>query len=220
MGNGKCTCTCLLLSTLALTFLYSAECEEFTKCTAKLDIEIVDEECSPLTTEKFRTKQCLQTELCRVGYNLSHIAHKPYSHLIIADLIATCCGQCPAQTRIVTNISKTSEIDETRMETTNFVFPILGRKGAVKLYGYRFLPIFETPSLYLVTLRRENIMGRILLSCLKMYPMMIICMLMVMISGFLCWFIERNGNEGQFFSCKTSSSQRFDSMKEEIHKRA
>ena len=145
------------------TLLNTVHSEELPRCTVKLDIEIIEEECSPNTTDVYQKQECKHTELCENGYILTYIAlQKPYSYLIISDLISTCCGYCPSHREIIRNISKTSQIDDSLMDATDFVFPVLGRKDVSKLYGYRFLPMFRTPSLYLITLRNENVMAEIL----------------------------------------------------------
>ena len=41
-------------------------------------------------------------------------------------------------------------------------------------------------------------MSSLILSCLHMWPLFLVCVLMVLISGFLCWILEMRENPGEF----------------------
>ena len=81
---------------------------------------------------------------------------------------------------------------------SHFVFPLLGRTSAEKLYGYHFIPLIEPPSIYYVTLKGTNPMVHLIKQCLQMWPLIVNCFFMVIIAGSLGWFMETWGNKDDF----------------------
>ena len=67
--------------------------------------------------------------------------------------------------------------------TAHFLFPVLGRSNVASMYGYRFIPLVEVPSVYYITKKTNDVTTHVITSCLSMWPMVIICLLMVAISG-------------------------------------
>jgi len=167
-------------------------------CTVKLETQIDDGLCTNQTILSFSSKECANNSVCSKVRKMIYITSKPYSHLIVNDLLSTCCGKCAQKYLNIENVTNLSEITPELVENVDFIFPVFGRTEAPNLYGRWFLPIFETPSLCLLTLQREALLGKLIMSCVKMYPLLIIGALMVMISGFFCWLMERKRNESQF----------------------
>ena len=77
-------------------------------------------------------------------------------------------------------------------------FKVLGREDTSQMYGHPFIPLIEIPNVYYVTVNKGNLMMDLIISCLQMWPLMIMCALMVIISGFICWCMETWNNENEF----------------------
>ena len=119
---------------------------------------------------------------------------RPYSAEIVIDMVRTCCGSC-AQAKKTTTIQKVAQITPDLMKTSHFVFPILARADTGTVYGYPFIPLIVAPHVYYITTKNPNIMGALLKSCLSMWPLVVICCIMVVISGFVCWLMETWSNK-------------------------
>ena len=176
----------------------TSSAKNFEKCTVKLDM-MLSQEYGYCETPSIETEiPCEDIKICQKHFRIVSFQIKPYSPELVADLINTCCGAC-AKSNITKNIVNISEITRNLMNDSDFVFPVLGRENAKSLYGYRFLPIMETPSIYyVVPKQRKNIMMEVLKSCKNFLPLLVICLLMTSLSGFFCWVMETWTNEEEF----------------------
>ena len=52
--------------------------------------------------------------------------------------------------------------------------------------------MFQVPSAYYFTMKKSNhrIMEEVINACAKMWPLLVICLLLTTISGFIIWIIE------------------------------
>ena len=176
-------------------FVVSGSAETYDRCDVKLDMKL----CSSPTAETTRgvEMQCKKTPLCQKHFSIAHMDHSIYHFEIISDLLRTCCGPCVKSSK-VHHLSKVSDINPTLMETTNFVFPVLGEKETSHMYGYRFIPLIQIPNVFYITVNRRNVMLELIIACLRMWPLVIMCAFMVIISGAICWFMETWSNEREF----------------------
>lgn len=178
-----------------IIFASNVLCKKYAKCNAKLDVSVctsADQEAANATAKK-----CRDIPVCRKQFNITYVELEPYSTLLVSDLLSTCCGPCVNSTE-VHKLTKISQMSEAVMRESHFVFPVLGRPDMVSLYGYRFIPLIETPNVYYITVKQHNLIQKLIVECLNMWPLMIICILMVMISGFLCWLTETWSNRDEF----------------------
>ena len=165
--------------------------KEFAKCSVTLDLDACNASHNTIIGE------CQDLPVCRKHFNIVYMNHKPYSEHILNDTLRVCCGDCVSSS-IVMNISKLSDIKPDIINMSHFVFPVLGKKSVNRLYGYQFLPLFETPNIYYITCKENNLMRKLVISCLNMWPLFLISALLVIISGFLCWIAELWKNEIEF----------------------
>ena len=140
---------------------------------------------------------CRREGVCKKHFNISYVKVEPYSAEIVADLLSTCCGRCH-NSSIVNTFENISQINPSSINTSHFVFPVLGRSAAIRLYGYSFIPLIEPPSLYYFTKKDSKVMIQLLKACLDMWPLLTISLLMVIISGFIGWFMETWFNKDEF----------------------
>ena len=140
---------------------------------------------------------CSKAKICKKIFNITYIRKEPYNQLIVADLLARCCGDC-IKVQFGKTFNKLSEITAQVMNTSHFVFPVLARASAVRLYGYYFIPVVKPPSLYFVTERDGELMLHLISACLEMWPLIIVVILMVAVAGFFSWILETWGNVEEF----------------------
>ena len=164
-----------------------------TKCMRTFDLTM----CYSTESSSIKRVDCSEADVCKKEFYITYVKLEPYSSEIVADLLRTCCGGCINVTE-VNVLRKTSLIPSPFNITSHFVFPVLGRTHFLKLYGYHFIPLIKTPSVYYITQKNENQMQQLLSSCVNMWPLIIICLLMVAISGFIGWLLETSANKEQF----------------------
>ena len=70
---------------------------------------------------------CRKEEICKKTFNISHIVNKAYHPNILLDMLRTCCGPC-ANVKVTSNLNKLSEVTDMVLNTSDFVFPVLGRR--------------------------------------------------------------------------------------------
>ena len=162
-------------------------------CKTKLDLKISNGVCSSVLPDF----PCQTSLVCRRNYTITNMMKKAYSPQIVTDIIQSCCGSCKNEI-ILKNLTRISQLTDSVMETSDFVFPVLGRSDSSKLYGYQYIPLIKTPDIYYMTHRRDNMTRDLVLSCLKMWPLLVMCLMMVLISGFICWLMETWGNVEEF----------------------
>ena len=76
-----------------------------------------------------------------------------------------------------------SHIDSSVMEKVDMVFPVLGKVGDRRLHGYHFIPLIEAPRVYYITHANHHVLRDVILSCLSLWPLLLVTALMVLISG-------------------------------------
>ena len=163
------------------------------KCSITLDVSTC------YTTERTNVTKvkCRDTNVCKKRFYISYVKLEPYSPEIVTDLLRTCCGECINVTE-VNVLTKISQITPSIMNTSHFVFPVLGRSNILTLYGYQFIPLIQIPNIYYITNKPEDLMYQLITSCFNMWPLTIICFLLVTISGFIGWLLDTWVNKQQF----------------------
>lgn len=173
------------------------------KCMRKLDVEIcytyfeTQEVASIKNVTKQPVNDCVGGDICSKLFQITHVDVKPYTYELVVDVLHTCCGQCM-------NFNLTKEIDSMfhipppeRIDT-HFIFPVLGRPDIHSMFGYHFIPLIENPRIDLFTIKQEDLMPVLLASCVEMWPLTVISLLMVTISGFVGWLLEMPKNSEEF----------------------
>ena len=165
----------------------------FQKCMVKYEIPM----CYPNYNLTENKHLCRKDAVCQKVFNITYIKMEPYNTMIVKDLLHTCCGVC-TKLLLVNTFNNISQITELSTNSSHFIFPVLGRHEEVRLYDYHFIPLVKVPSIYYVTAKADNVMVKLLDSCLDMWPLLIILILMVAISGFIGWVLETWVNKEEF----------------------
>lgn len=137
---------------------------------------------------------CIQNEVCSKVFNISYIIMPPYSPTGLSEIIKICCGHC-AQFRVLNFFDNITQVNVSTMKTSHLVYPFLARSDKKQLHGRYFIPVVKAPISFYITERNDSPMFR---SIFELYPLLIICILMAIISGFIAWITETWSNSEQF----------------------
>lgn len=175
------------LSSLVFSYVYF----NVTKC--------VEFEC----LKKDNVVKCINNLVCNNTYKIVLLDVLPYS-LYPLDApdgsIAKCCGECfklsygeGNSPRSVKNIS--TEL----MKSAKLIFPILA-KAKYNMYNedFYFLPILPHSGFTYVTEIKMSSFQLAIKSCLDMYPLFIICLMMSVLFGFVVWMFETVHNKEEY----------------------
>ena len=218
--------TTVLLS-LYILFLPSAHCIDrnsaFPQCNAMIDLRYLifdkchDRELELASYERAtenlvnisdisesieigESNECTDVqEICRKIFKVKKIRGKSFQtkmQVQISDMIFQCCGRCGKY-----YTEDTFDFDLESMRTFDIIFPVTARNSEVKrLYGYNYIPVFEVPSAYYITLHKSSIKLSLDLirACLRLWPYFIGCILLSMVFGCVMWVFERRHNKSQF----------------------
>ena len=148
-------------------------------------------------------KLCSENYICNKTFAISYVKMPPYYKIfsIKDDILKRCCGKCvnvsvENETRHIHQIKELFESSLSHLP--DFIFPFLERAAAIKSQGYYFIPVVRLPNMIYVTPIRQSAFRRAVISCLHLYPLLTICLLMSLISGFFIWIMETKGNAEEF----------------------
>ena len=147
----------------------------------------------------FDKSYCESNYICNKTFSIISIKTFPYYNSTwpyVRDMLYKCCGYCnsrsfPNSSKVIAN---TSELTRESISTADMVFPVLAREDTEILYGFHFVPFIPAPSTFYITRREDNFLKNIL----SIWPVVIVCLLMSIIAGFLCWIFETWKNEEEF----------------------
>lgn len=138
------------------------------------------------------------SNFCKRHYNISYIDLPPYSKInIIEEKLRSCCGNCVEYQHLQT-FKNISELTKSSARDSDFIYPILGNEAKSTRYGYHFIPTFTAPSLVYVTMTPAPLFDRMMSSMRAVYPLVFICLLMTIVSGFITWLLETWCNPDEF----------------------
>ena len=144
--------------------------------------------------------QCSENYVCNKSYTITNRNLRPYIYLFSVEnsLLKKCCGKCMSSVSITT-VSPISEIHDIIYTTSpDFVFPILHKSRAERLYSYFFIPVVRSPNFIYITQMPESSFFYAVRACLNLYPLLIVCLLMSLVAGFVVWFMETRSNRAFF----------------------
>ena len=157
--------------------------------------EVTMESLKKLWKNQTEETPCEQNNICAKPFNITYINIVPYYRepTFIEVMLGKCCGNCSATTNSIL-LRNITELTRDAINTSDFVFPILAREDTEMLYGFHFVPVLPIPSTYYVTAYKDEFLENIL----SIWPVIVVCLLMAIIAGFLCWIFEMWSNEEEF----------------------
>ena len=194
-----------LISTIAVLLAYPVHCRS-TECIAIISPAFAN--CSTPGEQGHLgvpRKECSNEEICAREFTISYVELEPYQtryKKLFPDIFTYCCGAYTNGTkfRIKLRFPDISYLNTSSVKWSDFLFPVLGASDSVELYGHYFIPIIDVPSLVYVSAGRSRvlILKHVLRACFDLWPVLTICILMAIISGFIAWIIERWDNQEEF----------------------
>ena len=156
--------------------------EKVSQCRATLSIS----QCPSLhhhhnSTSTNMKDHCKTDPICDHNFTISKFGNNAYGVQLVEGLLRTCCGAC-TKTIQKEDLLEMGQLKEV-MENVDIVFPILGKVGDWELHGYYFIPLIEAPQAYFVTHINHNILRDVIMSCLNLWPLLLVTAMMVLISG-------------------------------------
>ena len=118
---------------------------------------------------------------------------------IFIKMLKDCCGAC-ASYNVTNTIYRLDEISESITNSSDVILPALGFKSSTEIYGFHFIPMLEAPIAYYFTLKptqQENVMN-LINGVMGLWPLIVICLLLSCLSGFVIWCMERRSNGDEF----------------------
>ena len=145
---------------------------------------------------------CINYAICNKTFRIARFRYQTYSDIIhhaVANLVDRCCGNC-ANLTVTKHLAEMSQIKESSGPYSDFIYPIFSKASFDELYDYHFIPIFNVHGGYYFSLRtpEEETGKKLIFACLTMWPLLIICILLAFISGFVIWVMEMRVNAGEF----------------------
>lgn len=144
----------------------------------------------------------INDKVCNKTYKITYLRRQLFTLKILTHFrksIQGCCGNCTGH-KIAYTITKLEEINKTILAESDIIFPLLATKATKRLYGFHYIPVVEVPSAYYITLRitQKDKMTSLLMGVFNTWPLIIICLLLALISGFVIWALEKRENFEEF----------------------
>ena len=146
---------------------------------------------------------CIDEVICRKLFTVMRLRmHSFASKLLIhiSNMLHHCCGECAKYYQVYV-YSDISHLNKSLMNSADILIPVIAKSLNVQeMFGFHFIPVFEVPSAYYFTLKesKKKLAVKLVMSCLNLWPLLVICLLMALISGFIAWIIERWENVKEF----------------------
>ena len=146
---------------------------------------------------------CKHKSVCNKTFDVYYLRIKPYYNkeiiYLFEGILKSCCG-CFNGTKIRSKHS-TKNYERTSVELitqADFLFPIAASSSSETVYGRYFIPLYEMHGAYYITIKKSFTLMQLLTACLELWPLLIACILMAILSGFVAWILETWVNKEEF----------------------
>ena len=146
---------------------------------------------------------CSESYVCNKTYTINYVEMPPYDLLFSVEdsMLKKCCGKC-ANVSLKSWKKYLHEIKELfqpiSTNSPDFIFPVLAKSTTIHVHGYHFIPVVRLPSMIYVTPIRQSAFERAVISCINLYPLLLIGFLMSLVFGFIIWILETWVNAEEF----------------------
>lgn len=139
---------------------------------------------------------CRKNGICLKKFHVLRVHFPPYAYFsTFESVMDACCGNCKKKNYIIHKVNNISEVTPAKLSRVDFSYPFLGSTTATILYGQYFIPVWAVPSAFYITRVEEiDLMDLVL----NLYPVVIICVTMAILSGFIVWLFEKESNAQDF----------------------
>ena len=114
-------------------------------------------------------------------------------------MLESCCGNCAKPVKSV-SFKNISEVTISSINTSDIIYPILGRANTETLHGFWYIPFNDIPSAYYVTKMKTPVetIESIFNGLSDLWPLLLFCLLFALIAGYIVWVLETYGNKEEF----------------------
>ena len=189
-----------VLFLLTVPFTEQALASSAKKCLAVIKPDIEYCKSTNDNMSALSKQECVLSNICNRTFNVTVLNMQPLSDFmphIMSRLLDECCGMCAKTRKVYLN---TSSLNLQVLASSDFVFPVIGDLKISEMYGFHFVPIFEASSAYYVTLKpsSESTLCRLVNSCLNLWPLLVISLLLAVVAGFPIWCLDTYFNKEEF----------------------
>ena len=144
---------------------------------------------------------CAGNDICKRKFNISYINLPPYNTVkieglkFVQDILTKCCWPCVTYEEI-NNFPNITMVTAFALNSSDFIFPIVASVTTRKLYGFYYSPYINAPKALYITRKDDEI--TLLQIILRLGPVIIVCLLLALVSGFIAWIIETWSNKEEF----------------------
>lgn len=177
---------------------FTIKSDVFSNCTTKRRYTVMKRP----RKISFETKHTCPNKICQDEFKITSIRKQLYNSKVFnqfIDMLELCCGNCVSYT-VVNEITRLTQINKTVLETSDIIFPIFEWRYATRRFGYYFIPVHDAPSGFYFTLRvttKERVVSFIS-GLLSTWPLLVICLVLSLFSGFIIWLLEKHKNPSEF----------------------
>ena len=145
---------------------------------------------------------CTLPSPCRRLYQTARIKRTMSQAIAIqvAKMLQQCCGGCSRYNE--TELTERSREGNEAYLSDEFdmVYPIYNSRSLIGSLGFFFVPVYKPAAAYYITLKKteKKMAESVIMSCLEMWPLLVIGALMSVIAGFFVWLFETWSNVEQF----------------------
>ena len=147
---------------------------------------------------------CTGKTTCRRIFKLLKISRRTSGTKMtvqISNLLKRCCGNCSKYHIKYSDRPLSDLISDEATKNIDIIFPVPSTSANTKeMLGFHFIPVFDVPSAFYIThpvSNRERTVNMIK-DCLANWPLLVICLLMSFIAGFIGWVLETWKNTEEF----------------------
>ena len=145
--------------------------------------------------------------ICNNKFRIKYFKLLPYAKLtrtksmeLLEEVIRVCCRRC-SKFRMVRrmNAAQNSRNNvKNSFSYNDIVYPVFSYSKTVELYGGYFVPFYEPSGGVYITKKKEFSLVKLVRSCTQLWPLLIGCMAMVAVAGFIGWILDCRKNEEEF----------------------
>ena len=177
--------TALNLMLIIITVLIMRSVCEWARCT------YISHRGSNNSVHQDSASTCPEHEVCKNTLTISYIDIPPYSRgQLFERIVEGCCGKSCTNFYTLKHYTNISQVRLSHTNSSDFVLPFLGSSSASQLFGYHFIPFIDVPYAYYITPRHASPIARLMKNSVGMYALIILCLFMAVISGFIIWISE------------------------------
>ena len=143
--------------------------------------------------------ECQHNNICKKEFDILLYGLPPYCFnnsppdwKPVHNMLQKCCRGCEKYS--VRYFADITAITHSTLNESDLAYPFLATASTVRLFGKYYLPYISKPDIFYITAKQSTIF----MSILMLYPLVIICVLLAIISGFISWCFETWCNSLEF----------------------